>query len=232
MVNDLDPAVHAFWHSIVHENDALVRLIQTTPVTVPEWQRQRDIYREGQDSDPLRLGFAFFYLNRTNRSGVLRGGVIGGLQQNGSYKIDARFNRATLIERVRAIGGLADRITVYNTDGRAVIMKYADDPETLMYIDPPYVKAGSQLYLNAFEHRDHIALAKVVTTITRTHWLMTYDISELIEKLYSEHFQRRYELNYSARHPGKTDELMIASPSVATQLKRLTRLVTDAGAGT
>jgi DNA adenine methylase len=232
VINDLDPAVHAFWHSVVHENDAFVHLVETTPLTIAEWSAQREIYRAADESDLLALGFAFFYLNRTNRSGVLRGGVIGGLAQTGNYKIDARFNRSTLSERISAIGHLSDKITVSNTDGRAVILAHADNTNAFMYIDPPYVKAGSQLYLNSFEHRDHTALAKVVNSIKGAHWLMTYDTSTLIERLYAKNFQRRYALNYSARHPGRADELMIASSQVAEVLRQTELATTDASTGT
>lgn len=221
VINDFDPAVHAFWQSVVSENDEFVRLIETAPLTITEWRRQREIYRAADESDPLALGFAFFYLNRTNRSGVLRGGVIGGLEQNGTYKMDARFNRSTLVQRVMAIGEYAQRITVSNLDGRAVILKYANDTSAFMYIDPPYVQAGSQLYLNAFEHRDHTALARIVNGVNNAHWLMTYDTSPIIEHLYAGKFQCRYELNYSARHPGKASELMIASEVVAKALTRI-----------
>ncbi len=221
VINDLDPAVHAFWQSVVLENDALINLVETTRLTTEEWLKQREVYRAADESDALALGFAFFFLNRTNRSGVLRGGVIGGLRQTGSYKIDARFNRTTLADRLRAIGALSDRITVSNTDGRAVIRAHADEPNTFMYIDPPYVKAGSQLYLNSFEHRDHRALAKIVGEVQSTHWLMTYDTSPLIEDLYAGWFQTRYTLNYSARHPGSADELMVASGDVSKVLRTL-----------
>ncbi|SNQ50549.1 D12 class N6 adenine-specific DNA methyltransferase [Frankia canadensis] len=215
VINDLDPAVYAFWRSAVYQGDAFIDLVEATPLTISEWLRQREIYRSADESDPLSLGFSFFFLNRTNRSGVLRGGVIGGLKQTGKYKIDARFNRATLVERLRAIDKLSHRITVSNMDGRAVIRAHADDENTFMYIDPPYVRAGSQLYLNSFEHRDHTALAKIVNSASCAHWLMTYDTSDLIERLYAERFQRRYCLNYSARHPGRADELIVTSDSVA-----------------
>jgi DNA adenine methylase len=219
VINDLDPAVHAFWNSVVRKNKRFVRLVEKVPLTVTEWLDQREVYRAADDSDPLALGFAFFYLNRTNRSGILRGGVIGGQAQNGTYKIDARFNRETLTERIRAIGAVADRITVSNTDGRAVILAHANDSNAFMYIDPPYVRAGSHLYLNSFEHRDHIALAKVVNDVQRAHWLMTYDTSPLIERLYAARFQCRCRLNYSARYPGIADELMVASDAVAAVLR-------------
>jgi DNA adenine methylase len=116
VVNDIDPAVHAFWVAVTQRNVELVERVRTVSLTVEEWRRQREVYRTGGEGDVLKLGFAFFFLNRTNRSGVLNAGVIGGQAQTGNYKIHARFNRDTLAERLTAIGGLADRIEV--TDGR------------------------------------------------------------------------------------------------------------------
>ncbi len=221
VVNDIDPAVYAFWRSVVDENANLVELVESTPLTIDEWQKQRKIYRAGNQGDLLRLGFAFFFLNRTNRSGILNAGVIGGQRQEGTYKIDARFNRTTLIERLTAIGALADRITVTDLDGRTVIQQYAQDESAFMYIDPPYVQAGSQLYLNAFDGRDHKALAAVVNAVEGAHWLMTYDTAPLIENLYREQFQCRLELAYSARYPGQAEELLVASGAVADVVKSL-----------
>ncbi len=221
VVNDIDPAVYAFWKSVVGDNASFVEMVASVPLTIAEWQKQREIYRSRDERDSLRLGFAFFFLNRTNRSGILNAGVIGGQRQEGRYKIDARFNRETLIERLTAIGGLADQITVSDLDGRTVIQRYAQDDRAFMYIDPPYVQAGSQLYLNAFDGRDHTALAAIVNTVDKAHWLMTYDTAPLIEKLYREHFQCRLELTYSARYPGQAEELLVASPAVAGVVKAL-----------
>lgn len=220
VVNDIDPAVHAFWKSITRDNSNFIEMVASVPLTIDEWHKQREIYKISDETDSLRLGFAFFFLNRTNRSGILNAGVIGGQKQEGRYKIDARFNRKTLIERLTIIGSLANRITVTDLDGRTVIQHYAEDKKAFMYIDPPYVQAGSQLYLNAFDGRDHIALAAMVDSIYKAHWLMTYDTAPLIEKLYRKHFQCRLELTYSARYPGKAEELLIASPSVADAVKR------------
>jgi DNA adenine methylase len=214
VINDFDPAVHAFWHSIVHSNAGLLQMLDLTPVTIPEWLRQREIYRARDTSDLLSLGFAFFYLNRTNRSGVLTGGVIGGLKQSGTYKIDARFNKSMLRARIAALGALSDRITVTDYDGRTVIRHYSNDPNVFMYIDPPYVGAGSRLYLNAFDARDHTNLASVISEITQAHWLITYDVAALVMSLYRNFHMRKYDLNYSAHHPGRASELMITSPSV------------------
>ena len=116
---------------------------------------------------------------------------------------------------------MADQITVSDLDGRTVIQQFALDDQAFMYIDPPYVQAGSQLYLNAFDGRDHTALAAIVKAIERAHWLMTYDVAPLIERLYQEYFQCRLELTYSARHPGRAEELLVASPSVAGAISAL-----------
>lgn len=221
VINDFDPAVHAFWQSVTSRNAEFIELVESTPLTIPQWRHQQAIYRAGDVSNPLELGFAFFYLNRTNRSGILNAGVIGGLAQQGRYRIDARFNRDALIGRLKAIGDLAHRISVSDLDGRTVITTHADDPRVFFYIDPPYVEAGSQLYLNAFDGRDHIALAEIITTIDAAHWLLTYDHDPLIERLYRACPQFLLELTYSARHPGRAQELLIASPQIADAITAL-----------
>lgn len=221
VINDIDPAVHAFWHSVVNDTSAFLELVNSIPLTTTEWQNQRTIYRTGDQNDKLRLGFAFFFLNRTNRSGILNAGVIGGLKQEGTYKIDARFNRHTLVERIQAIGSLAGRITVTDLDGRTVIQRYGSDSSTFMYIDPPYVEAGSRLYLNAFDGRDHQALAAVVNDVDTAHWLMTYDKAPLIESLYKGKFQCTLEISYSAHNPGKAEELLVASHLVGDAVRSL-----------
>ncbi len=231
VINDIDPAVHAFWHSAVNENKKLLYRVQRTPLTVEEWRRQRDIYQAGDTSDLVRLGFAFFYLNRTNRSGFLNAGVIGGQAQTGRYLIDARFNRLTLADRLKAVGKLAEQITVSDLDGRSVIAAHAEDSRAFMYIDPPYVQAGSHLYLNAFEGRDHKALGETVRAVTKAHWLVTYDTSPLIEQIYSDKFQCRLALTYAARYPGKAEELLIGSERVGKAVRALQKAPAPGAAG-
>lgn len=229
VINDIDPAVHAFWVQVVDHNEAFVDWIEDVPLTIDEWHDQREVYRARQAADQAALARAFFYLNRTNRSGVLNAGVIGGKAQSGRYRIDARFNRETLAERVAAIGELRSAIEVTALDGRTVIQQHARRKSSFLYIDPPYVHAGSQLYLNAFEARDHEALAAAVDRIRGAHWLMTYDESPFIERLYARHWQGRLDLNYSARHPGKASELVVASESVGRLLRRSATSASAAG---
>lgn len=217
VINDIDPAVHAFWSLVVDPAAGLADWIAEVPLTMEEWRRQRDVYRS-RTTDQSALGRAFFYLNRTNRSGVLNAGVIGGQAQKGTYKIGARFNRETLAERVQAIGDLRSAVEVTSLDGRTVIQRHARRKTSFLYIDPPYVHAGSRLYLNAFEPRDHEALADAVGRVRGAHWLMTYDESSFIRHLYAGNFRGSLALNYSARHPGKASEVLIASDAVGSLL--------------
>jgi DNA adenine methylase len=218
VINDVDPAVYCFWAAVVGHAEQFAARIADIPLDVDEWRRQKAVYRAAEESDPLALGFAFFYLNRTNRSGILNAGPIGGVNQNGNYKIDARFNRDQLAERVAAIGKLASRITVLGVDGMAVVHRYAADPTAFVYIDPPYVEAGGSLYLNAFTHRDHADLAEELDQEPDGNWVVTYDPSDFIRGLYWRHDIREYQLSYSAHQTGKAHELLIASRPVSRLL--------------
>src|SRR5882762_4944322 len=40
-INDIDPAIHAFWHCALNRTDELCEKIQATKVTVTGWRRQK-----------------------------------------------------------------------------------------------------------------------------------------------------------------------------------------------
>jgi DNA adenine methylase len=215
VINDLDPAIHAFWHSVVHESDALIDHIQHVKLDVKEWKRQRDIYRAADTSDKLALGFATFYLNRTNRSGALNGGPIGGLDQSGNYKIDARFNRSGLAERIRILGLYSDQITASCEDGMKVIRKHGRRSGTFIYADPPYFEKAGSLYLNAFSEKDHKELAGTLNDRAGGTWLLTYDNVPQVDELYASRRRRTFQLNYSANRVMRATEIAVLSDSIA-----------------
>src|SRR5260370_21263225 len=102
LINDADGRVFAFWQAALNQTERFVNLVQTTRASVREWRRQRDIYLHPRRHSVLRVGFATFYLNRCNRSGIIgNGGPIGGLKHKGPWKIAARFNREYLLRRIR-----------------------------------------------------------------------------------------------------------------------------------
>lgn len=211
VINDFDPAIYAFWHAIVHETVAFSRLIDNAKLDMREWSRQREAYHTAARDDYLRLGYATFYLNRTNRSGSLNGGVIGGQNQAGRYKIDARFNKATLMERVRLIGIHANRIGLSNVDGLSVIKEYAADCQAFIYADPPYFDRSGSLYLNAFTEENHVALAATLNEISGLKWILTYDNVARVHELYAARRREVISLNYSAHRVLRAHEVMIYS---------------------
>ncbi len=215
VINDLDPAVSAFWRLLVGSPDALISRIVRTPVTVKEWRRQKGIYATARPEDVEALGFATFFLNRTNRSGVLNGGPIGGLDQTGSYKIDARFNREVLVERIRILKLYADAITVSSRDGADIIRKYAGRRRTFIYADPPYFEKAGSLYMNSFRAEDHEELARTLNGVADTAWLLTYDDVPTVHQLYRDRRRRRFELCYSANGASRAHEIAVLSDAMA-----------------
>lgn len=215
VINDLDPAVFAFWDTVVQDPDYLRRKVESAALNVKEWREQREIYLGGaQIGDTAALGFATFYLNRTNRSGVLNAGPIGGLDQTGNYKIDARFNRRDLDERLRVLSLYSDRIAVTCSDGLAVIQEYASKEDAFVYADPPYFEKAGTLYLNAFEQEDHEALAVALNSVADSNWLLTYDNVPDVARLYPDRRRRLFELNYSAHRVVRATEVAVLSDSL------------------
>lgn len=215
VINDYDPAIYSFWLSLKEYNAEFIKRVVDTPVTVEEWERQKKVYKAADTSDRLSLGFATFFLNRTNRSGILNAGPIGGKQQLGEWKIDARYNKQNLIEKIKLIGLYGDRITVLNDDGVDVIERHVKDPKSFFYVDPPYFVKGADLYLNAFKLRNHRKLAASLNKYNNAKWLLSYDNEKDILDLYSDRKYRTFDLKYSAHHNSKVgSELMIFSDSI------------------
>ncbi|MEU1051632.1 DNA adenine methylase [Streptomyces sp. NPDC005876] len=214
VINDFDPAIYAFWKLVVQAPDELSRMIGSAELSVSEWIRQKEIYLTAERDNYIDLGFAVFYLNRTNRSGVLNGGPIGGMNQSGNYKIDARFNKEALIERIRLIALHASRVTVLNMDGIDVIDRYSKDREVLIYADPPYFEKAGSLYLNSFADAHHSALASCLNSVKKARWLLTYDNVPRVAELYSKRRREVFSLNYSAHRVVKATEVMVYSDSL------------------
>ncbi len=213
VVNDLDPAVYAFWYSAVHASEKMCALVDSVDVTQATWLEQREIYRS-KTEDRLALGFATLFLNRTSRSGVLGAGIIGGKAQEGRYKVEARFYRSTLLQRLARIGELASRIDVRNTDGLTLITELGTSPTHFLYVDPPYYHKGASLYLNSLEHADHLHLATALNAVASGIWLLTYDVSDAVSEAYINRRQALIALQYSAHSPRVARELLVMSDAV------------------
>jgi DNA adenine methylase len=215
VINDLDPAIHAFWRSVIECPTEFADRARTIELSVTEWKRQRSIYAAADRTDYLNLGFATFYLNRTNHSGILNGGPIGGLDQRGRYKIDARFNRKALLERIRLISINSARIEILQEDGLSVIERFVNRPDVMIYADPPYFEKAGSLYLNSFVPGDHERLASHLRTVRDRRWLLTYDDVPQVACLYPNLRRESFSLSYSAHRVVKATETMVFSDGLA-----------------
>lgn len=213
IINDYDKAIYSFWRAVITEPDRFIQTIVQTPVTVEEWRRQKEIYFKDNKKYSFELGFAAFFLNRTNRSGILTAGPIGGYNQTGNYQIDVRFNKENLIHRISQIALHRKKIKIYNKDIRNFIVQVITplQENAFVYFDPPYYVKGKELYINYFKENDHIEIQEHIAKYIECPWIMTYDAEEIISNIYGDYKQKIYSLNYSLANKGKSSELIIFS---------------------
>ena len=211
VINDYDKGIWSFWKAVLTETNRFVGELEVVPLTMEEWNRQRMICLTQNDKYSFELGFATFYMNRTNRSGIIKGGVIGGVDQSGVWKMDARFNREELIRRVESIAKRKSDIKLYNKDINSFITRYIPQYEenALVYFDPPYFKKGKQLYMNYFKLEDHVRIERVIRNYVQCDWIITYDYAKEIEEIYKDYSMCLYDLKYSVSSKCKASELMI-----------------------
>ncbi len=211
-LNDADVKVHAAWRAILEEPARFAEAIHTVPLDMDTWYQARKTV-EQSTSHSFELGFATFFLNRTSRSGIVVGsGPIGGYDQRGTWKIDARFNRGALADRVTWLGSVRDKIVLSNEDALTFLSRsVARLPieRTLFFVDPPYVMAGGRLYLNAMNEGKHIALSDMLQDGSLPHWVLTYDDHPMIRALYKEQNVEDLAVSYSLQKKRKEREVVI-----------------------
>jgi DNA adenine methylase len=212
-INDLNASVFAFWKAVLEQTDELCEKIESTSVSVKEWQRQRAIQAD-PNAATLDLAFSTFFLNRTNRSGIIGGGIIGGQDQLGAWKLDARYNRTELVRRIEKIGRFRTRITLTQRNASEFLREDLQEiDDAFVYLDPPYYAKGPGLYENFYAHDDHAEIARIVRALSDP-WIVSYDAVSQIEALYPEESCLRYTLSYSAAERQQGSEIMFFSPGL------------------
>ena len=210
-INDVDRAIHDFWWTIVNRPRPFLALLRSTRVSMDEWHRQRDTYKRTSGVSRLRRGFAAFYLNRCNRSGIImNGGPIGGVNQTGKWKLDARFNKPALEKRCTKVAEYGERIHVSRVDALEFIGGH-DQDAMFFFIDPPYYAKGQTLYLNKLDHAYHQRLASQLRRMDEAAWVLTYDDCSEIRSMYSNWANiRPFSLRYAASERRSGREILIA----------------------
>lgn len=219
-INDFDRSIYAFWHSVLRNTKKLCDLIENTEINIENWQKAKNIQKNKSKENLLDLGFSTFFLNRTNFSGIINAGVIGGPGQNGKYKIDCRFNKKELIKRIKLIAKHKKQIKLYNLDALKLIKKIekeSDNNQTIFYFDPPYYLKASSLYMNYYKNNQHKEVAEAIKNIRNINWIISYDNTLEIEKIYnwiSSKFIKKYSFNHSAYRTKEGNEILFFSNSL------------------
>ena len=216
-INDWDRSIYAFWHTVLNDNNKLCDKIKKTPITIKNWKIARETQKNKNTASLFELGFSTFFLNRTNYSGMINGGMLGGINQDGENHIDCRFNKKELIRRIREIGKKKSRIQLHNVDAIKLIKRIQRRSRrdgTIYYFDPPYYLKGASLYMNHYKPRDHRILADEIKKIREARWLMTYDNVPQINDIYRSNPSTKYMLYHSARRMHKGREIMIFSKNL------------------
>lgn len=220
-LNDSSRAIYAFWYSVLNHTEELCNRVISASLTVQEWRRQQQIMNNPKRNNLLDLGFSTLYLNRVNRSGILSAGLIGGINQDGNYKMDARFTRSKIVDKIQNIAHLREKIRLSNLDAEEFLEKYADRlPErTLIYFDPPYFVKGSDLYLNFYKPEDHKHLSHIIQKLRGIKWILSYDAADEILEMYQQRKQFVYDLQYHAADRYKGSEVFIFSDEINLPVK-------------
>lgn len=213
-INDIDPMIYSFWNSVVNSPDPLCEKIQKTKVTMSQWRRQRAIMVDPSASE-LDRAYATIFLNRTNRSGILKAGVIGGKEQLGEYKLDCRFRKQELVDKIQRISLYREVIRVSRLDAEVCLGQWnlTLPRKGIINIDPPYFRQGRDLYLSFYRGEDHVRLARLIRKL-QVPWILTYDDVPEIEQLYAGLPVHRKALTYYAQVKRKASELLVTSPQV------------------
>lgn len=219
ILNDFDIAIYSIWYAILNETERFINRIKEVNINIEEWHRQRQIYTEAQENNQpeydFNLAFATFFLNRTNRAGIITGGPIGGYAQNSKYPLGCRLNKTDLIAKIRNIADHGNAIRLYHLDANALInqvLLQEDSQRLFVYFDPPYYKEGKHLYKNFFDDAAHVQLSNSIRAMNNYHWIATYDDEERIKEIYEDYDIHEYNIQYSANKTRTEVELLFHSP--------------------
>ena len=213
-INDLDSAIYDFWITVTQQPEKILKLLSDTPINMEQWLHWRSVLRGEIQVTQEERGFATLYLNRTNHSGIIKAGVIGGLKQNGAYKLDARFKKDVIAKRIERIALHANSISVHNKDAYALLQdSHSFLPKnSLIYLDPPYYIKGKSLYRNYYEHEGHEEIANFLQDPSfDLHWVVSYDNVQEVEQMYHLSKALSYGLSYTAQKKYIGSEIMFFS---------------------
>lgn len=212
-LNDLDKSIYCFWKTVIENPENVCHWIEDVEVNMKTWRKAKNIYADFGKYSDFEIAMATFYLNRANVSGIITGGPIGGMEQKGKYKINARFNKEDLVNRIKLISTYSKQIHLSGLDGNEFLRRIDSmDKKLFIYIDPPYVNKGAQLYMNFFQEQNHRDLIQTISKL-KHKWIVSYDNADLINEIYCQYIRITHRLSQcTSNRIG--DEILIIHPDL------------------
>ena len=177
-----DPLIASLWKTIFFDSEWLVKKIKNLDITIDKWRYFKNYNPRTIRNKALKC----LFLNRTNFSGILKAGPIGGQKQISQYKIDCRFNKCNIINRIEVLSKYKDKVLFIEEGDYEDILKNKQNilpKNTFIYFDPPYVNKAKALYNFYFNDADHVRLKNYIKNL-KCNWLLSYDYEPPISKLY------------------------------------------------
>lgn len=217
-INDKDRSIYAFWYCVLNKTKQLCEKIENTDITIENWKQQKAIQKNKKKADLFDLGFSTFFLNRTNRSGIINAGAMGGIKQNGNYLLDCRFNKPDLIRRIKNIATRKKDIKLYKKDALLLIDKIqidAKDENIIFYFDPPYFLKAESLYMNHYKNEHHEKVSEKIKGLRKINWILSYDNVPEIKKLYAGFLSKEFTFKHTAYKIRTGKEILFFSSTIS-----------------
>lgn len=157
--NDIDPGLVNFFRVLQDPKLGfkLTLSLKLTPNSRQEHQRCSDNYPA---ADPVEWARQFFVLTRQSYCSIF--------DHTWGYSVESKGNafHSAVELLLPAIERLSD-VTIENLDVEPLLAKY-DGPDTLFYIDPPYLdstRQSKEVYAHEMTEADHQRLLDLVTDV-------------------------------------------------------------------
>lgn len=202
-INDIYENLYLFWKQLQQNPD---KLFQQIKFWREKYKLGKELYQyllENIDEfDEIKKASAFFIFNRITFSGTTES---GGFSNTAYHK---RFTQSS-IDRVKLLSKILKDTKITCYDYQKVVEPEGEN--VFIFLDPPYYSATkSALYgKNGNLHKifNHERLAEVLKN-TDHKWLLTYDDSKYIRKLYSFANIKEWNLTYGMRNVGENSNLI------------------------
>lgn len=179
--NDLDGRIVNFFRVLRENEPALRRAIELTP-----WSRAENALCAEVSADPLEdARRVYTHLWQSFRPALGRSSGWRYQHSDNGYSVVDQWH--TAVHDLPRVARRLRMVQIENDLASAIIPRY-DTPNTLFYVDPPYV-SGTRYDSNAYSHEmsdeAHCELAEILNAASGMVLLSGYD-SDLYRKLYAD----------------------------------------------